>query len=209
MRALAISIALVGLLAGSAFGEPPGGDGGKKEEKVLVFFLACTTVLPLATFLPGLAFHLLLRGIAPSRTRRLTTELETRFFRSAVVGVVDSLGLFLIFLGFANNVKAIALFAFLLWLALAFVGLHGIARALGASVLGSGPAPASYVGGFAPPSPGGSRPELRELVVGWFVLCWLGWFPVLGWAYALFSAVRGTGAVVLQALSGPEDGKLR
>jgi hypothetical protein len=185
VRRIALALALVLALASPAFADDP----GQKPKEAVGFFLLCLTAFPIATFLPGLAFHLVLRALAPRRMRSITSEVDQHVVRTFAFGLVDSGVLFLVFAATAQKAPPIAALVFLAWCALAFAGVHGIARSIGRRVLGAD----------------GPGSDLKELAVGWFVFCFVGWVPVVGWAYALVCLVRSVGAVVLQAFVAPDD----
>lgn len=188
MKKLALALALLVALASPAFADDP--QGPQKAKEAVGFVLLCLTAFPLATFAPGLAFHLVLRALAPRRTRLITSEVENHFFRTLAFGFVDALVLFFAFAATAKGAPPIAALVFLVAATLAFVGLHGIARSIGARVLGPTDGP---------------RSELRELAVGWFVFCFVGWVPLFGWIYAFICIARSIGAVVLQAFVSSDD----
>jgi hypothetical protein len=158
-----------------------------EEKNSAAFLVGCVTVVPLALVPLGLAFHLLFRAVFPRRMRRIVHATETLPARASILGFVNALVLALVFAGTAERAPPVAHAAFLAFVLLSFVGSHGVARALGARALG---APAAE-------SLGAARSEIRELAVGWFVIAYVGCFPVIGWVLGVFWLVRGLGALVL------------
>ncbi len=144
----------------------------------------------LPVFAIGLAGHLLLLAAAPARGRSLVAQAERPRGRLLALGVVDTLFLWFVALATAKPAPAISALVLLVWLALAFVGSHGLARALGARVLGRDPHAAA-------------PEDVRQLVVGWFVLTFAAALPLVGLLLAAYWSVRATGAVLLTLLAGP------
>jgi hypothetical protein len=167
-----------------------------EDKNIVGFFLLSVTLIPLALVPLGLAFHLLFRALAPRRTRQLADAVETRGTLALVLGFVNFLVLALIFVAAQHHAPGVAGTAYLVFVLLAALGSHGIACSLGARVLGS-------------PAPGTG---LRELAVGWFVMSYVSWFPIVGWCFGLYWAFRGTGALILSVFapeaSGEDDAPL-
>lgn len=164
------------------------------EKNPAAFVLLSVTLVPLALVPLGLAFHLLLRALFPRRLRRVVHAIETRRMRAAAVGFLNALVLGLVVLGTGQKAPAIAHATLLALVTLSFVGLHGVARALGARALGAT--------GAEPM--GAARSELRELAVGWFVVSYVSCFPGLGWVLGAWWAVLGLGAFVV-SLGGESE----
>src|SRR5262249_28495227 len=104
VRRIALARAGVLALASPACADHP----GPKPKEAVGFLLLCLTAFPIATFLPGLAFHLVLRALAPRRMRSVTTEVEQHVVRTFAFGLVDSGVLFLIFAATAQKAPPIA-----------------------------------------------------------------------------------------------------
>lgn len=213
----AIVAAILSLLAGPApvraqdraQGDPgpgleaapePGGDAQpepdrphKKAEEGAFLVLFGPGLLGLFAYPIGLAAHCLLLAWAPRRGWPLVHRLESHRWKTLLLGAANTVFLGIVFLATAQTVKALAILALVLWGALAFVGSHGLARALGGRVLGHEP-------GMAPGPPG----DLQALAVGWFVLVFGAAIPVLGLLLGLYWCLRGAGGVVLAVFSVPE-----
>lgn len=183
LRPLSLALAALALLAAPGTAWAAEGD----RAGALLFGPA---LLALPVFAIGLAAHLLLVAVAPERGRSLVAQAERPRGRLLVLGLVDTLFLWFVALAIAKPAPAISGLVLLIWLGLAFVGSHGLARALGARVLGRDPrAPAPE--------------DVRQLAVGWFVLTFAAALPLVGLLLAAYWSVRATGAVLLTLLVGP------
>ena len=83
---------------------------------------------------------------------------------------------------------ALGFLALLGWILLALVGSHGLARSLGAKVLGR-------------EQPSGPPGDLAEVSLGWAVLIFASAIPILGLFLAAYWCVRATGAAILALLA--------
>lgn len=173
------------------------GGGGKKADKAdeAALLLFGPAVLGLLfTFPVGLAAHCLILAHAPRRALPLVHRLEAHRWKTLLLGLANTLFLGVVFLATQQHLKAIAVLACVLWWALAFVGCHGIARAIGSRVLGHDPA-----------LPPGAPADLKALTVGWFVLVFASALPVIGpLLIGPYWCIRGAGGVILAVFSVPD-----
>lgn len=170
---------------------------GKKAEEAFAVFVLAPWIVALVTFPVGLAAHCLILAHAPRRGLSLVHRVEAHRWKTLFLGGVNSLFLLVVFAATAQRAQPIAALAVFLWWALAFVGCHGIARAIGARVLGHEP-------GVHPGAPG----DLKALALGWFVIAFASALPGIGWLLGTYWCVRGTGGVILAVFSVPEPQEL-
>lgn len=163
---------------------------GKKVEEAFGLFVIAPWVMAIIAFPVGLAAHCLILAHAPRRGLSLV-HLEAHRWKTLVLGGANTLFLLVVFAATAQHAQPIAALALFLWWALAFVGCHGIARAIGARVLGYDSHP-------------GAPGDLRALAVGWFVITFAGALPGIGWLLGTYWCLRGTGSVILAVFSVPE-----
>ena len=152
----------------------------ERDKQFVGLCLLCITLVPLALVPLGLAFHFLLRALAPRRARLLVLNAESGRARTFFLGLANTFVLGLLFL-VAGHVHApvVGLIASLLFWSLAFVGSHGLAGALGMKITGA------------------VTVEPRELALGWFVLVYVACLPFLGWTLALYGVCRAIGTTVV------------
>lgn len=178
-RLLALTAALLLGLASPALAAP------KDEVGALLFgpwFLA------VVAYPVGLALHLLMLGFAPRRGAGLVHKVEAFRGRTLVLGAINTLFFFFVFAALGEHAPKLAALVATLWVMLALVGSHGLARSIGARVLD------------APPG----TDELKALALGWFILCFASALPGLGWLLAIYWSIRATGGVVLTLFSVPD-----
>ncbi|MCO5165984.1 MAG: hypothetical protein M9894_06405 [Planctomycetes bacterium] len=185
--ALAAAAALLASAA-PALADEPGRDGGA----LLVGpFLAAVVTYPL-----GLAVHLLVLAFAPRRGAGLVEQAEAHRWKTLLLGAAHAAFLLLVLAAAAGRAPGLAALVVALWGLVVLVGLHGVARAIGARVLDES-------GGA------GGAHEVRALAVGWFVVVFASAFPGLGWLLFPYWALRATGAAVLAVFSpgaaAPDD----
>lgn len=170
------------------------GGGGKKADEAALLLLGPAVLGLLFTFPVGLAAQCLILAHAPRRGLPLVHRLEAHRWKTLLLGLANTLFLGVVFLATQQHLKAIAVLALVLWWALAFVGCHGIARAIGARVLGHDPA-----------LPPGAPADLKALAVGWFVLVFASALPVIGpLVIGPYWCIRGAGGVILAVFSVPD-----
>lgn len=166
------------------------GDGPhdpEKDKQLVALCGACLTIIPLVVVPLGLAFHLLLRALAPRRTRLLFLHADSGRARTFFLGLVNAFVVTLVGIAAGHlHAPVVWLLATLVFWGLAFFGSHGLAVSLGARITGN------------------ASPGLRELALGWFVLVYVGCFPFVGWLAAFYWTCRGTGAALLALLSGSD-----
>jgi hypothetical protein len=138
----------------------------------------------------GLAFHGLILAFAPRRGRGLVSNLEHHRGKTVVLGIMNTVFLVLFALTLKKGAPVLSVLAILLGFTLALVGSYGIARGLGARVLGR------------PIATDGSG-ELKEICVGWFVFVFALAIPGLGILLGVYWGVRATGGVVLTLFKIP------
>ena len=178
-RLLALTTVLLLGLASPALAAP------KDEVGALLFgpwFLA------VVAYPVGLALHLLMLGFAPRRGAGLVHKVEAFRGRTLVLGAINTLFFFFVFAALGEHAPKLAALVATLWVMLALVGSHGLARSIGARVLD------------APPG----TDELKALALGWFILCFASALPGLGWLLAIYWSIRATGGVVLTLFSVPD-----
>lgn len=175
-------LSLVALLVGA---EPA--FAGKDDAAAGI--LAFPSLVALLSYPAGLALHALILAYAPRRGLGLVSNLENHRAKTLILGSLNTF--FLLFLAITLHKKAppVAVLAILLWVTLAAVGSHGIARGLGARLLG----------GQQTTPPG----DLKEVALGWFVFLFAIAIPGLGALLGIYWCVRATGGVVLTLFSVP------
>ncbi len=137
----------------------------------------------------GLAVHCLILAYAPRRGVGLVHNVEAHRWKTLVLGLAHTAFLLLVFAAAAEHAPALAALVLTLWCMLALVGTFGLARSIGARVLGA--------------NVGAGDDDLKALAVGWFVLVFASAFPGLGWLLWAYWAVRATGGVILTLFSVP------
>jgi hypothetical protein len=157
------------------------------DKQVFAVYVGCLTVLPLALFPLGLAFLLLLRALAPGRARLLVLQAESGRIRTFVVGFANVAVLTLLAIaGQHFQMPFVVVLAWLACTALVFLGSYGLAGGLGMRITGS------------------VSVDVKELALGWFVLCYVGCFPIIGWGLAAYGASRAIGAGLLALVAREE-----
>lgn len=182
------SAVLLSALIGALFFHVDPAYAGKGDDAgavLLVPFLFAVFAYPV-----GLGLHGLILAYAPRRGRGLVTNLENHRPKTIILGILNTIFLLLVALTLKKAAPALAALAVLLGMTLAAVGSYGIARSLGARVLGRP---------LATESPG----DVKELAVGWFVFLFALAIPGLGWLLAAYWGVRATGGVVLTLFKIP------
>jgi hypothetical protein len=159
---------------------------GKGDEAAAVLF--GPILLALLAYPVGLALHALILAFSPRRGRGLTHKLERHRGKTILLGVLNTFFLLLVAITLKKSAPAIGMLAVLLWLGLAFVGSHGIARGLGAKVLGAR---------LASDGPD----DFKQTALGWFVLLFACAIPGLNLLLLPYWAIRATGGVVLAVLA--------
>ncbi len=189
MKKLRLALpALLGLLllAAPVLAEEP--SQHEKDKGFVALCFGCVTLIPFVYATVGFAFHLLLRAFAPRKTRLALFHADGGRARTFLLGAANTFVLLLLSAAAAHlGVHVLAALPLLALNGLALLGSHGLAASLGARITGS------------------AAPELKELALGWFVLCYVGCFPLLGWAVASFWICRSVGVGVLSVLTGPDD----
>ena len=187
MRRLLAALFLLLVAASPALADQPDPSDQEKNKQFVALCGGCLTVIPLVLVPLGLAFHLLLRALAPRRTRLLLLQADGGRARTFALGLANALVLAVI--GTAAQHLHAALVGLVVTLAfwgLAFVGSHGLAASLGGRITGN------------------PNPEVKELALGWFVLVYVGCFPIVGWMAAAYWTCRAIGTAVLGILTAPE-----
>ena len=164
--------------------------GKKADQAALGSILVGPWLVGLLAFPIGLALQLLILGHAPRRGLALLRQLEAQPLKASLLGAVNTLFLAFLFLVAAKHNSALALLPALVWLVLTLVGSQGIARALGARILGR-------------EESAGAPADVSELALGWFVMVFAAALPLLGPFLAAYWAVRATGGVILTLLVSP------
>lgn len=141
----------------------------------------------------GLALYGLILAYAPRRGRGLVGNVENHRAKTVVLGILNTVFLLLVTLTLKKAAPALAILAVLLGFTLAAVGSYGIARSLGARVLGRP---------LATEGPG----DVKEVAVGWFVLLFALAIPGLNLLLGTYWGVRATGGVVLTLFKIPAGG---
>ena len=129
-RLLALTTVLLLGLASPALAAP------KDEVGALLFgpwFLAA------GGYPVGLALHLLMLGFAPRRGAGLVHKVEAFRGRTLVLGAINTLFFFFVFAALGEHAPKLAALVATLWVMLALVGSHGLARSIGARVLDAPP----------------------------------------------------------------------
>jgi hypothetical protein len=171
---LAVLVAATPALAGTP----------EQDKQFVAWCIADMTIIPLALFPLGLAFHLFLRAMAPRMTRHLVLNADAGRLKTFFLGLMNALILIVIaFAALHFQAHLVWLLAVFVYCALAFVGSHGLASSLGAKITGS------------------PAPDLKELALGWFVLVYLGLFPIVGWCLAFYWECRCMGSALLAILT--------
>ena len=134
----------------------------------------------------GLALQCLILGYGPQRGRGRQLAQEGRG-KTLVLGVANTGFLLLVAASAERKAPGLAGLAWAVWLSMAFVGLHGIARGIGERVL-SLPAVLS-----------GSKP-LKPLALGWCLLVAASAMPIVGWCMGIYWLIRGSGTAVVALL---------
>lgn len=174
----------------------PGKSRKRKMEEGVETLVLLPALLATVAFPVGLAVHLLILGFAPQRGRGLARHLQgARRGKTLVLGAGNTLFFFVVVTSLGQSSPPLSLLALLLWVMLALVGSHGIARTVGARVRGVAEVEDE-------PEPG---EDMKSVAVGWFVLCFGAAFPVLGLGLLVYWAVRATGGVMLTLFSVPEE----
>lgn len=159
----------------------------EQDKHFVAICLGCLTVVPLGLFPLGLAFLLLFRALAPRRARLLVLQAESGRIRTFIVGAANVTVLALV--AIAGQHFHAPMVIMLAWLAcggLVFLGSYGLAGGLGMRITG------------------GVTVDLKELALGWFVLCYVGCFPLVGWCLALYGGCRAVGAGLLALVAREE-----
>jgi hypothetical protein len=177
-----VALALLLVLAATpAFAE------SEHDKQAAALYLGCLTVVPLALFPLGLSFLLLFRALAPRRARLLVLQAESGRIRTFVVGFLNVVVLGLLAVAGQHFHPPFAgVLAVLTCALLVFLGSYGLAGGLGMRITGA------------------VTVDVKELALGWFVLCYVGCFPIVGWCLACYGACRAIGAGLL-ALVARED----
>ncbi|MCA8924602.1 MAG: hypothetical protein KDD82_22510 [Planctomycetes bacterium] len=164
----------------------PGRRRGKKAEEAFVVLILLPGALVLFLCPVGLALQCLILGYGPQRGRGLQLAQEGRG-KTLVLGVANTGFLLLVAASAERKAPGLAGLAWAVWLSMAFVGLHGIARGIGERVL-SLPAVLS-----------GSKP-LKPLALGWCLLVAASAMPIVGWCMGIYWLIRGSGTAVVALL---------
>ncbi|RMG06895.1 MAG: hypothetical protein D6731_24830 [Planctomycetota bacterium] len=155
--------------------------GGQDDAAAGIFGPAVVAFFALPV---GLALHAMILAYAPRRGAGLVEVLEAHRWKTLLLGVLNGCFLLLVGLTFHKAAPALSVLALVVAFALACVGSHGLARGLGARVLGLPPAD-------APPA------DLKQTALGWFVLVFALAIPGLGLMLAIYWGLRSMGGVVL------------
>ena len=175
---LCLTLGALLLAPSPAFADGKGDAGG--------LLLVGPLLLALVLFPVGLAVHGLLLTRLPRRGLGLV-EKERQRVKTIVLGLLDTGFFWFVALAAAKPAPALAALSLLLWSGLALVGSYGLARALGARLLGS-------------EQPSGAPRDLLELALGWFVIVFATALPLVGPLLGLYWAIRGAGLTVLALL---------
>ena len=160
--------------------------GGKGDAAGALLFGPLFTALVL---LPtGWALQALLLAHAPRRGQTLLHAVQRHRWKTILLGVLNSGFVFFLVAVTGKAAPALGFLALLGWILLALVGSHGLARSLGAKVLGR-------------EQPSGPPGDLAEVSVGWAVLIFASAIPILGLFLAAYWCVRATGAAILALLA--------
>jgi hypothetical protein len=159
---------------------------GKGDVAGAVLFgplMAALFLLPLAVGVQGLVL-----AYAPRRGRGLLHATANHRAKTLALGLINSVFAFFFVAATGGPAPALALLGALTWLVLLLVGLHGIARPLGARVLGRD-------------LPGGPPADVVETAVGLVVLLFACSVPILGLFLAAYWTLRATGGAILSLLA--------
>lgn len=110
-----------------------------------------------------------------------------------VLGSINTLFLVVIVAATGKPAPPISLLVLVAGLALALIGSHGVARDLGARVLGHD----------EPAVPGA---DAKEVAVGWFVMVFSAALPLVGLFLAIYWLVASVGVAAMLLLVGPPTG---
>lgn len=182
---------LAGLLATVGLLTSPGVALAGKGEDAFGAIVVLPLLLALFLYPTGLALHALILALAPRRGAELVRQARGRPIRALLLGGVNVGALLALAALAGRKAWPVGVFALLLGLILAFVGSHGVARALGRRVLGPG-------------GDGAAGADLKALATGWFVLVFGTAFPLFGWLLGGYFALRSVGALALALLGAPE-----
>ena len=136
----------------------------------------------------GWALHALILAYAPRRGLALVQATQRHRWKTLALGGVNTAFLAFLIVVTGDKAPAISFLALLLWLVLALVGAHGVARGIGAKLLGREQA-------GAPPG------DLAELSLGWVTLLFGAAIPILGVFLGLYWSARAVGSAILALLA--------
>lgn len=136
----------------------------------------------------GWALQALILAHAPRRGQTLLHAVQRHRWKTILLGVLNTGFVFLLVAVIGQAAPPLAFLALLTWTLLALVGSHGLARALGAKVLGR-------------EQPSGPPGDLAEVSIGWAVLLFGAALPFVGMFLASYWAVRATGGAILALLA--------
>lgn len=160
--------------------------GGKGDTAgALLFGPLFTALLLLPT---GWAFQALILAHAPRRGQTLLIAVQRHRWKTILLGVLNTGFVFFLVAATSKGAPVLGMIAFLGWSLLALVGSHGLARSLGAKVLGR-------------EQPSGPPGDLAELTLGWAILLFGASLPFVGIFLAGYWCVRATGAAILALLA--------
>ncbi len=175
---------LLPALAVLALTTPALAGDAEKDKGFVGVCLLDMTVVPLALFLLGLAFHLFLRAFAPRTARILVLNADAGRAKTFILGLMNAVVLMLVgFVAAQHQAWLVWLVATFIFCGLAFVGSHGLASSIGSRITGSPTA------------------DLKELALGWFVMSYVGCFPIVGWCLGFYWECRGIGAALIAFLT--------
>ena len=179
-RALPALLALALLLPSPAYA------GHKGDVAGLIVLGPSLLALFLLPF--GLAAQGLILAYAPRRGRGLVHAVERHRVKTVVLGLINTLFLAFFVGATAKPAPLLALIGLLVWLVLILVGSHGLARGVGARILGRDE-------GSGPPG------DALETALGFLTLLFACAIPLLGVFLATYWIVRATGGAVLSMLA--------
>lgn len=136
----------------------------------------------------GLAAQGLILAYAPRRGRGLVHAVERHRVKTVVLGLINTLFLTFFVAATAKPAPLLALIGLMVWLVLILVGSHGLARGVGARILGRDEA-------SGPPS------DALEAALGFGTLLFACAIPLLGVFLGTYWVVRATGGAVLSMLA--------
>lgn len=174
------ALALLLLFPSLALAEGKGDAAG-----ALVLFPLLTALVLLPS---GWALHALILAHAPRRGLALVQATQRHRWKTLLLGGVNTAFLAFLISVTGGKAPAISFLALLLWLLLVLIGAHGIARGIGAKILGREQA-------SAPPG------DLVELSLGWAILLFAAAIPILGLFLGFYWSVRAVGSAVLALLA--------